>query len=153
MASVSEVFEIIDLLSICGLEYTPNAQKLERMTDAWVIAFADIPGDILHQAAIDYMAIEPAWPSPAKLRQVAEKVKSRNGQSIAGGQFVKLDQPRIPFKGVYRPGVSAWLPVFRSDHPQPVTSEADPEMEPPEHPEFANWVEAQAWQEEQGEPV
>jgi hypothetical protein len=153
MATEDDVMSLIDLLADSGLDFTPKPEKLAKMVEVWAQAFNDIPGDILRQAAGDYLKTESKWPSPAKLRAVAEKVKSRNGQSIAGGQFVKLDQPRTPFRGVYRPGENAWLPVFRSDHPLPVTSADDPEMEPPEHPEFASWVEAQAWQEEQGEPV
>jgi hypothetical protein len=153
MATEDDVLDLIDLLASSGLDFTPKQDRLEKMVEVWAQAFSDIPGDILRQAAADYLKTEIKWPAPAKLRQLAEKVKARNGQSTAGGQFVKLNQPRTPFKGVYRPGVNAWQPVYRSDTPQPVTCADDPEMEPPEHPEFASWVEAQEWQEEQGEPV
>jgi hypothetical protein len=166
MATEDDVIDLIELLMNSGLDYTPsNPKKQEIMVEVWAQAFNDIPGDILRQAAGDYLKTESKWPSPAKLRQVAEKVKARNGQSIAGGQFKQINQPRTPFKGAFR--VAGWtnpdakaafragvfVPVYRSENPQPVIGADDPEMEPPEHPDFANWVEAQAWQEEQGEPV
>lgn len=85
MATPIEVIDCIDLLSKSGLDYTP--QDTDRLTDVWVQIFNDVPGETLIQAVGDYLRTETKWPAPARIRNLAANVKSRNGKSAVGNHF------------------------------------------------------------------
>jgi hypothetical protein len=152
MATIDDVRGVIKLLIDAQLNYPPKDERIGSMAVVWVRLLGDIPGDVLEQAALDHIATAADFPKLSEIRALSEKVKARNGQSTAGGQFVKLDQPRAPFKGVYRTGSGTWEPVYRSEVPAREIP-ADPDIQPPDHPEFHSWQEAQAWQEAQRIPV
>lgn len=148
MAKPNEVLECLDLLFDSGLDYTPK--HAGKIADAWVQVFADIPGPVFRQAVSDYLKLESKWPAPAKLRELAEKVKANNARTTAGGQFADPSRLRAPLKGIARVTADGWMAVFAEDlHPEQAPELDD--IEPPAHPEFTSWAEAQAWQEAQRE--
>jgi hypothetical protein len=98
MATPSEIIDGLGLLIDSGLDYAPK--NADRLTDAWVQVFSDVPGAIFKRAISDWLRLESKWPAPAKLRDLAEKVKIHNAQSVAGDEF----SPSLPNQHI------EWLP-------------------------------------------
>ena len=85
MATPSEVIVMLETLSNSGLDFTPTDSS--NLIDIWVRIFADVPGPIFQVAVSDYLLTETRWPAPAKIRQLAERVKQHNGVSAAPSSF------------------------------------------------------------------
>ena len=151
MAKPIEIIDGLKLLAAAGLDYAPR--DITRLSDVWVRIFGDIPGAIFNQAITDYLRTETRWPAPAKIRAMAEKVKANNGRSTSGGQFVDPSRQRAPYAGIARIGEDGhWYAVYREELSGHERAADLPDDEPPPHPEFASWEEAQAWREAECTP-
>jgi hypothetical protein len=89
MATVEAIADVIDMFLDAPLKYAPR--DTNRTGELWLKAFRDIPDDILRKAAVDCVATETDWPSPAKLRGMAEGIKTRNGRQKESA----FDQPFV----------------------------------------------------------
>lgn len=120
MANSVEVIEMIKSLADAGLDFTPQADRIEKMAGLWAGIFSDIPGEILTIAARDYLMTETTWPAPAKLRKLAETVKAHNGTSAAPNRF-KDDNAAagcLP-DFIARAGADRWHSIRPNETPRP----------------------------------
>lgn len=126
------------------LRNSPARDEVPQVLKTWLRVFESTPGPVLQQAADDYVTDHEFWPTPAEFRKIITRIESHHGGSIYGDP----SRLRTPLKGVARVTRGGWTAVYAEElAPQPVAALAD--IEPPPHPDFASWTDAQAWQEDQ----
>lgn len=150
MATQNEIIAALKILSGARLRNAPDKDAAPVVVDTWKSVMADVPGNLLIQAVNDIVINAEFWPTIKQVRDAAYQVRAHNGTSAAVNHFSDPSNKRAPLKGIARVTAEGWLAVFAEDL-HPIQEPELEDIEPPAHPEFTSWAEAQAWQEAQRE--
>jgi len=144
MANENEITQTLMVLAGATLRNQPTKEQVPQVVATWSKVFAKYPAPVLAQAAADYVEAESFWPTPAAFKKIVDKVDYNHGRSLSDDP----SRQRAPYKGVARITAEGWTAIYPEElHPEPI--EKFEYFEPPAHPEFTSWEEAQAWQEKE----
>lgn len=111
MAEQSELLEIIATLVDANLSFPPR--DIEATCRVWSRLLADIPGELLRQAADDIILSGEDFPKLATIRDRAYQVKVHNGVSAAVNPFKPLYEVqyavRDPQGSIFPPEIEAQI--------------------------------------------